>query len=152
VLPVIELDLTDERTAREVHRVGLRAYAVEAGLIGHDGIPALTETLDELRAAPLSWLGALDDDRAVGLLAWTRTAGGELDVDRLCVDPGWFRRGVARRLLAHLLAAEPVGDVLVSTAAANEPALRLYRSAGFVVTSTREPVPGLRLSALRLSR
>jgi ribosomal protein S18 acetylase RimI-like enzyme len=147
-----ELDLTDDATAREVHRIGRRAYAVEAELIGHRGIPALTETLDELRAAPLRWLGAVAAGGPVGFLAWTRTSGGELDVDRLCVDPGWFRRGVARGLLDHLLRAEPAGDVLVSTGAANAPALALYRRAGFTVTGTVEPEPGLRLAALRLRR
>lgn len=37
--PVRPLDLTDDRTARAVHRIGLAAYAVEAELIGFDGIP-----------------------------------------------------------------------------------------------------------------
>jgi ribosomal protein S18 acetylase RimI-like enzyme len=147
-----ELDLGDDRTAREVHRIGLRAYAVEAGIIGHRGIPALAETLQELRAAPLRWLGALHDARPVGFLAWTRGPADELDLDRLCVDPPWFRRGIARRLLDHVLAAEPGGDVLVSTGAANEPALRLYRSIGFVETGTREPEPGLLVTELRLLR
>jgi ribosomal protein S18 acetylase RimI-like enzyme len=147
-----ELDLGDDRTAREVHRVGLRAYAVEAELIGHPGIPALSETLDELRAAPLHWLGAVHDGRPVGFLAWIRSPGGELDLVRLCVDPPWFRRGIARRLLDHVLATEPVGDVLISTGAANEPALRLYRSLGFVEAAVREPEPGLRVTELRLTR
>ncbi|MCO1659477.1 GNAT family N-acetyltransferase [Pseudonocardia humida] len=147
-----ELDLRDDRIAREVHQLGLRSYAVEAELIGHPGIPALSETLDELRAAPLSWLGAVHDALPVGFLAWIRSPAGELDLVRLCVDPPWFRRGIARRLLDHVLAAEAGGDVLISTGAANEPALRLYRSLGFVETGTHEPEPGLRVTELRLAR
>ncbi|WP_214402916.1 GNAT family N-acetyltransferase [Pseudonocardia lacus] len=147
-----ELDLGDDRTAREVHGIGLRAYAVEAELIGHPGIPALTESLDEMRASPLRWLGAVHGSRPVGFLAWIRSPADELDLVRLCVDPRWFRRGIARRLLGHVLAAEPTGDVLVSTGAANEPALRLYRSLGFAETGTFEPEPGLRVTELRLGR
>lgn len=152
-MPAHEIDLSDEPTARAVREVGLRAYAVEADLIGFDGIPALTETLAELRAQPLRWLGtAGPDGMPVAFLAWRRTDAGEVDVDRLCVDPGWFRLGLATELLTHLLASEPHGDVLVSTGAANAPALALYQRVGFRQTGTSSPRPGLAMAHLRLPR
>ncbi len=155
-----DLDLTDDATARAVHRVGLRAYRVEADLIGFDGIPALTETLPQLRERPLRWLGAVRDGAPVAFLAWApepaaadpdQPGGDRICVDRLCVDPDLFRRGLGRALLAALL-DRTTGDVVVSTGADNTPAVALYRRAGFTRTGTVEPAPGLRLATFALQR
>ncbi|MGQ0839006.1 GNAT family N-acetyltransferase [Actinokineospora sp.] len=144
-----DLDLSDDATAQAVHAVGLRAYRVEADLIGFDGIPALHESLAELRARPLRWLGCRSGSVPVAFLAWDQT--DEVDIDRLCVDPAWFRRGLARALLAALL-DRTEGDVVVSTGADNTPAVTLYERVGFERTGTLEPEPGLRLATFRLQR
>nr|WP_280671838.1 GNAT family N-acetyltransferase [Kitasatospora sp. MAP12-44] len=142
-----------------MHRVGRRAYAVEAELIGFDDIPALRESLPELRsgAGRLRWLGArTPEGRLVAFVAWQQLAGeraGDIDIDRVCVDPDWFRRGLASRLLRHLLTElAPDGDALVSTGADNLPAVTLYKGLGFSPTAVVEPVPGLRLARFRLTR
>ncbi|MFF0277114.1 GNAT family N-acetyltransferase [Streptomyces sp. NPDC094447] len=156
-LLVRELDLGDEAIAAMVQDVGRRAYAVEADLIGFDGIPALHESLAEMRAQPSRWLAAMTGDgRVVAFVAWqtlSRTSPQVTDIDRVCVDPAWFRRGLASRLLNHLL-TEIVdsGDVRVSTGADNQPALTLYRRFGFDRGADYEPVPGLRMAGLVLRR
>src|ERR1044072_3004415 len=78
------------------------AYAVEAEIIQDDRIPTLTETLDELRARPLTWLGAHDGDGTlVGAVAWSET-GDEVDIDRLVVEPKAHRRGAGRALVEEV--------------------------------------------------
>ncbi|MFH0176626.1 GNAT family N-acetyltransferase [Streptomyces cacaoi] len=152
---VSELDLADETTAVAVHRIGRRAYAVEADLIGFDGIPALRESLKEMQAQPLRWLGAkTDGGQIVAFVAWQHLAAdGGIDIARVCVDPAWFRHGVASRLLEHLLAAPaPSGHVLVSTGADNSPAIALYERHGFSRVGTTEPAPNLRMAQFRLTR
>ncbi|MFB9903601.1 GNAT family N-acetyltransferase [Allokutzneria oryzae] len=145
------LDLTDDGTAETVHRIGLRAYRVEAELIGFDGIPALHETVAQMRAEPLRWLGAVSEDgEPVAFLAWRRTTEGEIDIDRLCVDPGWFRKGIAGALVDEVLRES--GPAIVSTGAANTPAVTLYERKGFVRTGTLSPAPGLELATFRLDR
>ncbi|MEU3064383.1 GNAT family N-acetyltransferase [Streptomyces subrutilus] len=148
------LDLADAATAAAVHRIGRAAYGVEAELIGFDGIPALRESLAELRARPLHWLGAMSAEGALaGFLAWARepdgpVRGGPVRVDRLCVDPARFRRGVASLLLEHALAGVFADrPVVVATGAANAPALRLYERLGFVRGADFSPVPGLRMAS-----
>ncbi|NUT93293.1 MAG: GNAT family N-acetyltransferase [Saccharothrix sp.] len=140
------LDLADEATASAVHRVGLRSYAVEAELIGSDAIPALHETVADVRALPLRWLGAHVDGELAGFIAWARE-GDELDVDRLCVDPSHFRRGLGRRLVSAVLAFGL--PVTVSTGAANAPAVALYEGSGFMPAGTFQPEPGLVLARFR---
>lgn len=139
------LDLGDDAVAEAVHRIGRAAYAVEAEIIGFDGIPALRESLPEMRARELSWAGALSEDGEIaGFLAWEETGDGQVCVDRLCVDPGWFRRGVASLLMGSL----PDGRaVTVTTGAANGPAVALYERLGFTRGEDFSPVPGLRMAS-----
>ncbi|MFJ3980193.1 GNAT family N-acetyltransferase [Streptomyces sp. NPDC090021] len=149
------LDLADDATAVAVHRIGRAAYAVEAELIGFDGIPALRESLAEMRAQALHWVGAVSGDgELAGFLAWeeephdgTSTGTGigtGVSIDRLCVAPAFFRRGVASLLLGHALAELfPGRPVRVTTGAANTPAVRLYEALGFTRGPDFSPAPGL---------
>ncbi len=137
------LDLADDAVAGVVHRIGLRSYAVEAALIGSTAIPALSETLAEMRARPWRWLGAHVGGTLAGFVAWTRV-DGVLDVARLCVDPDFFRRGLARRLMTAVLAEG--GPAVVATGADNAPAIALYEGLGFRLAGLFEPVPGLRVA------
>lgn len=151
--PVVRpLDLADDAAAAAVHRIGLASYAVEAELIGFAGIPALGESLERMRERPLHWLGAVGQDGAVhGFLAWAAEPDGAVGIDRLCVDPALFRRGVATRLLRHALAEVfPGRRVGVSTGAANAPAVALYERLGFVRGADFSPVPGLRMASFAL--
>ncbi|MFF4447488.1 GNAT family N-acetyltransferase [Streptomyces sp. NPDC001502] len=143
------LDLTDDATAAAVHRIGRAAYAVEAELIGFDGIPALGESLAQMKARPLNWVGAVaEDGEPAGFLAWEEGADGGIGIDRLCVDPDWFRRGVASLLLRHVLTELFPGRLVeVTTGAANAPAVTLYERAGFTRGPDFSPVPGLTMAS-----
>ncbi|MGX7828190.1 GNAT family N-acetyltransferase [Actinokineospora sp. 24-640] len=147
-MTVRELDLTDDDTAATAHEVVLAAYRVEAALIGSEAIPALRETLPQLRALPLRWLGVGAPDAVLG---WTGGDGDPVDIDRLCVHPRFFRRGLGTALLRALLAAT-TGPVTVSTGAANTPAVTLYERLGFTRTGTVEPEPGLLVATFALER
>jgi ribosomal protein S18 acetylase RimI-like enzyme len=147
---ISELDLTDDVVAANVHKLGRRAYAVEAELIGSTAIPALHETMDEMRAESLRWFGAWTDECLAGFAAWNRGPHGLLDIERLCVDPDFFRRGIASRLLRRVLAEG--GNATVSTGAANIPAIGLYERFGFTRTATHSPEPGVTLAVFTLIR
>ncbi|MFJ3859652.1 GNAT family N-acetyltransferase [Streptomyces sp. NPDC090085] len=147
---ILPLDLaSDPGAAAAVHGIGRAAYAVEAELIGFDGIPALHEDLGEMLARPLHWLGAVPGEGGIaGFLAWEEAEDGGVAIDRLCVAPAWFRRGVASGLLRHALAeAFPGRHVEVTTGAANTPAVTLYTRFGFVRGADFSPAPGLRMAS-----
>ncbi|MFJ4866354.1 MULTISPECIES: GNAT family N-acetyltransferase [unclassified Streptomyces] len=142
------LDLADDATAAAVHRIGRAAYAVEAELIGFDGIPALGESLADMRARDLTWFGAFPGNGSLaGFLAWGEE-GDRVCIDRLCVDPGRFRQGVASLLLRHALTEVfPGRPVAVTTGAANAPAVTLYERLGFRRGPDFSPVPGLTMAS-----
>lgn len=139
---VAPLDLSDRALATEVHALQRAAYAVEAELIGFDGIPPLHESLDDMLAAGETWLGIRDADGVAGAVSYEKDGDG-WTICRLIVAPRAFRRGHGRTLVAAALAA--IGDhpVAVSTGSANVPALALYRSMGFTETRRSEVAPGV---------
>jgi len=143
---VVVLDVGDDRIAAGLLDLQRLAYSVEAGLIGHGGIPQLTETLTELRAADLRWLGVTDEEGLpVAAIAYS-WAGDVLDIERLVVHPALFRRGLGSRLVAAL---PPAPVVVVSTGRDNRPARRLYQRLGFDHVEDVEVAPGLWVSRLR---
>ncbi|MFC6578923.1 GNAT family N-acetyltransferase [Planomonospora parontospora] len=139
---IADMTLDDEALAKEVLAVQHAAYAVEAEIIGDDRIPALHETLDEMCAEPLTWLGAFDGDRLVGAVAWSETED-EVDIDRLVVDPGAHRRGIGRALVEELTSRAGGRRITVSTGRANTPARTLYERLGFGGAEDAEVIPGL---------
>ncbi|MCC3771729.1 N-acetyltransferase [Streptomyces sp. UNOC14_S4] len=147
------LDLADPQTAHAAHCITKAAYAIEAKLIDFDGIPALHETLAGMRAHPLTWLGVLTPDgQLAAFVAYDRTTD-PVEIDRVCVDPAWFRHGLASRLLGHLMdELLPAKDLTVSTGAANEPAIALYKRLGFARTQDFSPAPGLTMASFELRR
>lgn len=92
---------------------------------------------------------------AYGILS---VAAGEGHVLNLCVAPDWQGRGLARRMLQHLIAlAELYGaqTLFLEVRPSNTIARHLYRSSGFCEVGTRHgyyPAPGGREDALIMAR
>lgn len=143
------LELSDRPTATRILAIQRAAYTIEAALIGFDGIPVLAETLEDLMesASFLEWIGIRSEGSIVAAMA-TRTERGVCDIDRLVVDPAWFRRGLARSLVSTLADRR---TVTVSTGAANLPGIELYESMGFQQESTETIPPGVMIAHLRRS-
>ena len=122
---------SDDAVTRRVLEIQRAAYAVEADLVGNDAIPPLHETFAELQAQPLVFLGVSCDRTLAGVLGYRRD-GDTVDIDRVAIDPAFFRRGLATKLLRELLARErDATRFTVSTGFGNRPAISLYERFGF---------------------
>ncbi|WP_328525577.1 GNAT family N-acetyltransferase [Kribbella sp. NBC_00359] len=142
------LDLSDRAVAERVLTIQHAAYAVEAELIGFDGIPPLQEDLTGLMASTEHWLGRYDGPVLVGAVAYELT-DDSVDISRLIVDPAYARRGHGRALLDHLDQLEPRPVSLVSTGSANTPAVTLYKSRGYTEIGQVEVAPGVCVTQFR---
>ena len=141
---VAELDLGDDATLERLVALQRASYAVEAELIGARELPPMRESPAELRACGETFLGADEDGALLGAISFKR-AGGTVDIHRLVVDPGAFRRGVATALLDALEARERnATHWTVGTGAANAPARTLYERRGFTATEERVVPGGIR--------
>lgn len=144
----VRLELSDPETLRQLWNLQRASYAVEARIIGFDGILPLHESMEQLRDCGESFLGVRDAARLVGAVGWTRLPDGALDICRLVVHPVAHRRGVATALLDALDWIEPAELTVVSTGTANLPALALYRRRGFVPVGEHQVAPGVTITLL----
>jgi ribosomal protein S18 acetylase RimI-like enzyme len=140
---ITPLDLTDRKLAERLLAIQHAAYAVEAELIGFDGIPPLEEDLAGLMQSTEHWLGRYDGSTLVGAVAYEFPDDDTIEISRLIVDPAHARRGHGRALLDHLDKLEPRPVSSVSTGSANTPAVNLYKSRGYAETGRVEVAPGI---------
>ncbi len=136
------IDIRDEAVAERIVEIQIAAYAVEAELMGFDGIPQLHETVPDARSrTDLWWFGVYDGGEIIGAIAW-REQPGLIDIDRLVIAPSHARRGYGRNLV---MALGSTTRITVSTGAANAPARALYESLGFELIGTSEIAPSVRV-------
>lgn len=138
------VDHRDRVTAGQLVEVQRRAYRIEAGLIGFDGMPGLTETVDDVMALDLVILGVRHAGWLIGAVGYAVEAQ-LLDIDRVVVDPVHFRQGVATALLRAIDTPWPVE---VMTGAENLPAVTLYTALGYDLVRTEES-QGIRVARFR---
>lgn len=124
-----EINLSDSTSAAEVHDLQRKAYRIEAELIGTEEIPPLKETLEQLQNSGETFIGCYIGDRLAVAVSFKKE-GEVLDIHRVMVHPDFFRRGIAGRLMDHLEQRKYTG-IIVSTGAANTPAVKLYEKLGF---------------------
>lgn len=72
------------------------------------------------------------DASVVGFITGLALGGSALELEDLFVDPDWMRKGVARRLMADLIATSRLDGIARIEVTANPHADGFYRSVGFV--------------------
>lgn len=96
---------------------------------------------------------AFRDKQAVGMGGFFEEASGVVCVVAMWTVPGARGEGVGARVLAHVLDAVPPSAEVRLWVADDNPAQRLYLSAGFVPTGERAPIrPGARLMKSEMCR
>ena len=132
ILPEIrEIDLSKIMAAAEVLELQRKSYIMEAKLIGTEEIPPLKETFEQLQTCGETFIGCFIGKRLAGAVSY-KMEEETIDIHRVMVHPDFFRRGIAMTLLEHVeLIEKESSKIIVSTGAANLPAVRLYEKLGF---------------------
>ncbi|WP_068773367.1 N-acetyltransferase [Paenibacillus sp. FJAT-26967] len=144
------LDVQQEETARTMLSVQIPSYQVEADLIGFQGIPQLRDTVEKLQESGENFVGFLEAGELAAFISYTEDSG-EVDICRLVVHPRHFRKGIARKLVRHVLLNIVQGrKAVVSTGTLNKPALSLYKSLGFVEVREIGFAPGVSITMLEI--
>jgi ribosomal protein S18 acetylase RimI-like enzyme len=119
------------------------SYAIEAQLIGYPQLPPARETLAALQGCGEEvWL-CEEGGELLGVVGLEHVSEDELLIARLFVAPSAFRRGVGTALVRHAIERAGGRRVRVGTAAANLPALALYKGLGFRRFAESEAAPGV---------
>jgi ribosomal protein S18 acetylase RimI-like enzyme len=143
----------------ELLAMQLASYRVEAELIGFEGIPPLKDGIQSLREAKETFIGCFQEEEEtqkqelVGAISYMRN-GNVTDICRMIVHPNHFREGIAKCLLRHLIneqCRKGTSRFVVSTGAANLPAVSLYKSFGFQERRVMTIAPNITLTSFELS-
>lgn len=135
-----KMPVENREVAEKILALQIPSYEVEARWIQFDGIPQLKETVEELQACGETFYGYVMGDALVGAVSY-KMKGKILDFHRLIVHPNHFRKGIARKLVRHVLDRESEAEkAQVYTGAKNTPAKN------FVEVSNVEVAAGVFLS------
>ncbi|QDB80131.1 GNAT family N-acetyltransferase [Georgenia sp. 311] len=132
----VRIDVVDDDAAGELLTVRRAAFVTEAQLYGDPNIPALTQTLPELRAdlarADVVTLGAWAGTRLVGSIR-VELEDERANLGRLAVVPDLQGQGLGTQLLMAVLEylPEQTKEVWVFTGQDSKQNLSMYAKHGY---------------------
>ncbi len=143
---ITQLDHANSAVAQQIYTVFQRSYKIEAALIGVDHFPPLSRSVNDIENADSCFYGFFENDKLAAVIEITIEASAvqkHLDICSLTVDPAFFRKGIAGKLLQYVMGIEDISHFTVETAVVNLPAIRLYQKHGFVEFKRWTPNHGI---------
>ncbi|WP_022660796.1 GNAT family N-acetyltransferase [Paucidesulfovibrio longus] len=140
--------------AEELLALQKAAFQSEAMLYGMDAVPAMLESLEQMRDAMRGhlFLKAMDEGRIAGSVR-ANLDGGTCRIGRLVVAPALQRRGIGSRLMDAIETRFPDAEHFeIFTGHKSEGNLRLYRRLGYEEYLTQQVRPGLTVVFMRKAR
>lgn len=116
--------------AKQIHSVFQLSYAIEAKLLNATDFPPLKRPLESYLKSDNMFFGYLENGELAGVIEIEHN-NDYTDINSLVVNPKFFRRGIARKLLAFVFNRFDSKCFKVETGTNNEPATGLYKKLGF---------------------
>lgn len=144
---IIKLDNSDEKVANSIYSVFQNSYKVEAQLIGVHDFPPLFRSALHIQNSKTLFYGFTANECLAAVIE-IDIQSKRLDINSLTVDPRFFRKGIADKLISHIFTTFKFDQAYVETAVVNEPAIRLYKKHGFVEIKRWTPDHGIQKIAM----
>ncbi len=149
---IINLDVNNLETAKSLLNVQIPSYRVEAEIIGFDGIPQLRDTAEKLMQSNEKFIGYIMNDNLVASISYTEDHN-KVNICRLVVHPDYFRKGIAKALVEHVINSIAINKrIVVTTGAKNSPAKNLYFQLGFHEVENIEVAPNIYITLMERNR
>ena len=127
---ITKLENYNETIANKIHAVFQRSYKVEAQLIDVDDFPPLSRSTTNIVNSTTEFYGFIDNNCLAAIIE-IEILEKQLDIHSLTVDPKYFRKGIADKLISYVLNKFDITTAIVETAVVNKPAINLYEKHGF---------------------
>jgi ribosomal protein S18 acetylase RimI-like enzyme len=142
-----KLENSDDDIANKIYTVFQSSYKVEAQLIGVLNFPPLLRSVKDIVNSTNYFYGFSDNIDLAAIFEIV-IIDKQLEINSLTVDPKYFRKGIADKLITYILDTFEFTKATVETAVANEPAINLYQKHGFVEYKRWTPSHGIEKLAM----
>ena len=142
-----KLDNSNEDVSAQIFTIFQNSYKVEAQLIDVLDFPPLSRSAKDIENSKTLFYGFSENKCLAGIIE-VSIKGKHLAIDSLTVDPKYFRKGIAGKLISYVLDAFEITEATVETAVVNEPAIILYKKHGFVEFKRWTPSHGIQKLAM----
>ncbi|PNW26013.1 GNAT family N-acetyltransferase [Formosa algae] len=126
-----QLDCKQLEESIKIHILFQLSYTVEAERIGCKDFPPLKRTIDDYNNSSSLFYGFFENNALAGIIE-IQVSEELTDIHSLVVNPKYFRHGIAKQLVNHVLKTQSSACTTVETALLNTPATHLYKSLGFM--------------------
>jgi ribosomal protein S18 acetylase RimI-like enzyme len=142
-----KLDNSNVEVANQIFTVFQNSYKVEAQLIGVIDFPPLSRSAKNIEDSKTRFYG-FSENKSLAAVIEVSMNNKFLEIDSLIVDPAYFRKGIAGKLISYVLDVFEYSEATVETAVVNEPAINLYKRHGFVEFKRWTPSHGIQKLAM----
>ena len=144
-----KLDNSNEAVANQIFTIFQNSYKVEAQLIGTVDFPPLLRSAKDIENSKTLFYG-FSENKCLAAIIEIVIEGRHLEINSLTVDPDYFRRGIANKLISYVLKTFDFSQAIVETAVVNIPAINLYQKHGFVEYKRWTPSHGIEKIAMSI--
>ena len=123
---ITKLKSSNEYIANLIYTIFQDSYKVEAQLIGVLNFPPLLRSVKDIINSKTDFYGFSENNKLAAIIEIVVT-DKHLDIHSLTVDPKYFRKGIADKLISYILDASEITEAIVETALVNKPAISLYK-------------------------
>ena len=141
------LDNSIEAVANEIFTIYQNSYKVEAQLIGTLDFPPLSRSIKNIEISKTQFYG-FTENKCLAAIIEIAIEDRQLHINSLTVDPSYFRKGIAKKLINFVLENMDYSQAIVETAVVNIPAIQLYKKQGFVEFKRWTPSHGIEKLAM----
>ena len=146
-----KLDHTIQAIATKMRIVFQESYAIEAKLLNAINFPPLQRPLQNYIESTTTFFGYHIKDKIVGIIE-VSPKEKTTHINSLVVSPHFFRQGIGRQLMQHILQNFSSKVFTVETGLKNIPASKLYTSFHFKEVKQWDTDHGVRKIRFKLIR
>jgi len=146
---ITKLDNSNVNIAKQIYTIFQNSYSVEAQLIGTLDFPPLLRSAENIEKSTTQFYGFTQGECLAAVIEITIDEK-QLHIDSLTVDPCYFRKGIANKLISYVLEVIRFSSATVETAVVNAPAINLYKKHGFVEFKRWTPSHGIEKIAMSI--
>jgi len=137
-----KLDNSNVEVSNQIFTIFQNSYKIEAQLIGSLDFPPLLRSAKDIENSKTLFYGFRENECLAAIIE-IDIEDKHLEINSLTVDPNYFRKGIANKLINYVLEEFDFSEAVVETAIVNIPAINLYKKHGFVEFKRWTPSHGI---------